>query len=350
MQREINLSLRCNPTLLKGSKMINISIIEIEAQLKKQRYIANTQTTYAVFAAICSQKPLLIDGPPGVGKTEIAKALSKILNARLIRLQCYEGMDVSKVIYDINYPKQLLYQNILKENIVENLKGKSFEESVRLLDNETNFYGSEFLIERPLLQSINPNDPTRKVLLIDELDKADLEIEAFLLETLSDYAVSIPEYGTITADPDNLPIVVITSNNQRELSGALKRRCVYLHIDYPTIQAEAAIIMQKANISIDFAQQIAKLIARIRNELKLKQKPSISESIEWANVLFNHMDVKELTAMYQDEIKNSVSLIAKNQNDLEKIKTMLGGILPKLSVKISDKEKSKASQTEKSID
>jgi len=310
--------------------MKNLTLPEIKAHLNTHSYIAGDTIHYAIFASLATNKPLYIDGPPGVGKTEIAKVLSRMLNAQLIRLQCYEGMDVSKVIYDINYPKQLLYQNILKENIVEELKGKTFEESVQMLDSQTNFYGSEFLIERPLLKSINPDVPGKKVLLIDELDKADLEIEAFLLETLSDYSVSIPEYGTITADPDNLPVVVITSNNQRELSGALKRRCVYLHIDYPSIETESRIIQRKADTTIDFANQIARLVERMRSELKLKQNPSISESIEWANILFHHMNVPELTTAYYEAIKNSVSLIGKNQKDAEKITIMLEKALPKL--------------------
>jgi MoxR-like ATPase len=305
------------------------TINQIKTELNNNQYIAGESIHYAIFTALATKKPLFIDGPPGVGKTELAKVLRKMLEAELIRLQCYEGMDVSKVIYDINYPKQLLYQNILKENIVENLQGKSFEESVKMLDSQTNFYGSEFIIERPLLKCINPENKGKKVLLIDELDKADLEIEAFLLETLSDYSVSIPEYGTITADPNNLPVVVITSNNQRELSGALKRRCVYLHIDYPSIQVEAEIILRKANTSIDFANQIARLVNGIRNDLKLKQNPSISESIEWANILFNHLDVHELTQTYKKELEHTLSLIAKNEKDVERIRFSLDRLLIK---------------------
>ena len=300
------------------------TIEDIDKSLNDQGYIAGDSIHYAIFAALATKKPLYIDGPPGVGKTEIAKALAHMWDAELIRLQCYEGMDVSKVIYDINYPKQLLYQSILKENITKTLKGKTFSESVKALDDQTNFYGSDFLIERPLLKCINPANPGKKVLLIDELDKADLEIEAFLLETLSDYSISIPEYGTINADPENLPIVVITSNNQRELSGALKRRCVYLHIDYPSIDVEAQIIKRKANTTIDFANQIAKLINRMRTELKLKQNPSISESIEWATILFHHMGIPELTNNYRDALKHSVGVIAKNQTDAEKINVLLG--------------------------
>ena len=300
--------------------MEKMSIEEIRANLISQNYIADKQIEYAVFTAIRSQKPLLIDGPPGVGKTELAKVLANMFGSELIRLQCYEGMDVSKVIYDINYPKQLLYQNILKESLVANLGGKSFKESVQFLDDRTNFYDKEFLIERPLLKSISPEDKSKKVLLIDELDKADLEVEAFLLETLSDYSVSIPEYGTIVADRDNLPIVVITSNNQRELSGALKRRCAYLYIDYPSIEVESNIIRVKANTDKNFSELVAVFINRIRNELSLKQKPSISESIEWANLLFNHLGVTSLSDKFKEEINMTLNLIAKNNKDLGKVK------------------------------
>lgn len=303
--------------------MIDIKLNEINDRLAEQKYIGSKEITYSIFTAIKANKPLLIDGPAGVGKTELAKVLANTFEAELIRLQCYEGIDVSKVIYDINYPKQLLYQNILKESIVSNLGGKSFKESVKYLNDKTNFYDEEFLIERPLLYTMNPTNKNRKVLLIDELDKADNEIEAFLLEALSDYSISIPEYGTITADFNNLPIVVITSNNQRELSEALRRRCAYLYIDYPTIEAESKIIQTKANTNKNFADIVANFINKLRNEIKLKQKPSIAESIEWANILFNHLDVNDLSKKFEEEISMTLNLVTKNSKDLEKAKVFL---------------------------
>jgi MoxR-like ATPase len=300
--------------------MFDINLNTISAELEKQNYIADKQVEYAIFAAVKSQKPLLIEGPAGVGKTELAKVLANMFNAELTRLQCYEGIDVSKVIYDINYSKQLLYQNILKESIVSNLENKSFQASIKYLNEKTNFYSEDFLIERPLLHAISPNNNTKKVLLIDELDKADSEIEAFLLETLSDYSVSIPEYGTVQADPTNIPIVVITSNNQRELSEAIRRRCAYLYIGYPSIEVESKIIYTKAKTDKNFADLVANFINKLRTEIKLKQKPSIAESIEWANLLFNHLNVTSISKKFEEEINMTLNLLSKNNKDLEKTK------------------------------
>lgn len=297
----------------------DVKIEDIKENLKKNGYIGDEDIHYALYTSLILGKPLLIDGPPGVGKTEIAKVLSKMFGLELIRLQCYEGMDISKVLYDINYPKQLLYQNIMKENLTENLKNLTFEEAIKEIDNKANFYGEEFLIKRPVLQSFLSKKTS--VLLIDELDKADLEVEAYLLEALSDYSISIPEYGTVSAK--NKPIVVITSNNQREISEALKRRCIYLYIDYPSIEKETEILNLQGNIDLDFSRSIAKLINKIRTELSLKQSPSIAESIEWAELLFKYLNVTELTETFKEQILASVNVLAKNNTDLNKIKNFI---------------------------
>lgn len=302
---------------------MDTTLLEIKEKLLEQNYIANKQIEYAIFTAIKTNKALLIEGAPGTGKTEIAKCLANMFDAELIRLQCYENIGADKAIYDIDYPRQLLYQNILRDSITANLKKKSFDESVKYLDENTNFYGRDFLIERPLLRAINPDNKDKKVLLIDELDKADSEIEALLLETLSDYSISIPEYGTIKADFNNLPLVVITSNSQRELSEALRRRTVYLYIEYPSIETESKIIHTKAKTDKDFSYMVANFISRLRIEANLKQKPSIAESIEWAYVLFNHFGVTTLSKEFNEEITMTLNILSKNNKDLEKTKLFL---------------------------
>lgn len=302
---------------------------EIRDMLEKEGYITNDDVIYAVFTALSLEKSLLIDGPAGVGKTELAKVMSKILESELIRLQCYEGIDASKVLYEINYPKQLLYQNILKTNIDSLINGKSFDEAISIIDEKTAFYGEEFILERPVLKAISPKNKIKKTLLIDEVDKTDSEVEAMLLEALSDYSVSIHEYKTIHSDIDNRPFIVLTSNNQRELSEALKRRCVYLYIDYPSVENEAKILQEKANVSYDFAMSLSKIISNIRN-YNLKQKPSIAESIEWCNVLYNHLnitDLNNLTLKQKTELEYSIRVLLKNERDIAEIKDKLDLIL-----------------------
>lgn len=288
---------------------------EVSEKLKEQGYISDKVIDYTIFNAVKLQAPLLIDGPAGVGKTEIAKVLAAIFDAELIRVQCYEGIDFSKVLYDFNYSKQLLYINLLKDNIGKLLQDKDFATSVKLLNSETKFFGEDFLVERPILRAISPKDDKPKVLLIDEIDKSDMEFEALLLEVLSDFSVSIPEYGTVRAV--NRPLVVLTSNNTRELSDALKRRCVYLYIDYPDVEKETKIIQTKVNIEYDFAKAIATAVQKIRS-LPLKQKPSIAETINWAKVLLLTIDAVDFNSSNKEYIDTTLNVLLKNQNDIKK--------------------------------
>lgn len=307
--------------------MKKITLDELEREFKNQNYIAGDNVLYAVYTALCLEKPILVDGPAGVGKTELAKTLSKIFDAKLIRLQCYEGIDASKALYEVDYAKklqrQVLFQGVAQEEIARIMNGKTFSEVAVELENEIGLNGKEYIIQRPVYEAINPDNKYTKVLLIDEIDKADMEVENMLLEPLSDYTMSIPELGTISCDLNNKPLFVLTSNNQREISEPLRRRCVYLYIDYPSVATEMEILVSKANINKQFAEEVAKLMSKIRTDLDLRQNPSIAESIEWANILFNHLGVESLTKKFLSEIKLSLSALSKNNKDLDKISNYL---------------------------
>src|SRR5882762_723075 len=222
-----------------------------------------------LFLADRLDKPVLVEGPAGVGKTELAKALATITGARLIRLQCYEGLDESKALYEWNYKKQLLRIQADREH------------ETSWADVEADIFSEPFLLTRPLLEAIRSDEPI--VLLIDEVDRVEVETEALLLEVLSDYQVSVPELGTVTAT--QIPLVFLTSNNTRELSEALKRRCLYLHVDYPDLEREKEIVLTKVpGVSENLADQIARIVRSIR-QIELKKAPSVSETIDWARTL-----------------------------------------------------------------
>lgn len=309
--------------------MNTLSFEEIKNGFEKENYIADNQTIYAVYTALMLGKPLLIDGPAGIGKTELAKVMAKVLDTELIRLQCYEGIDYTKVLYDINYPKQLLYQNILKSSLNEIIAEKDFDEAVKTIDRETNFYGEGFIIERPILKALTPRGDKGVVALIDEIDKTDGETEALLLEPLSDYTLSIPEFGTIECREEVRPFVVLTSNGQREISEALRRRCVYLFIDYPKAEIESKIIEKKANVSVDFANYIARTLQTIRDK-NIKQKPSIAESVEWATVLYHHLGICNeddfKNKQLEEKLESSLNTLIKNNRDLQEVRKVIKGI------------------------
>src|SRR5215471_13643056 len=245
------------------------SVDGVQKGLRDVDYLADTNISGAVFLADRLGKPILVEGPAGVGKTELAKAVAATTGARLIRLQCYEGLDESKAIYEWNYKKQLLRIQADREH-------ERDWETV-----ESDIFAEPFLLTRPLLEAIRADEPV--VLLIDEVDRVEIETEALLLEVLSDFQVSIPELGTITGK--QRPIVLLTSNNTRELSEALKRRCLYLHIDYPDIAREEEIVRVRVpEIDTALAEQIARVVRSIRS-LELKKSPSISETIDWARTL-----------------------------------------------------------------
>lgn len=255
--------------------------------------------------------------------------MAKVLDTELIRLQCYEGIDYTKVLYDINYPKQLLYQNILKSSLNEIIAEKDFDEAVKTIDRETNFYGEGFIIERPILKALTPRGDKGVVALIDEIDKTDGETEALLLEPLSDYTLSIPEFGTIECREEVRPFVVLTSNGQREISEALRRRCVYLFIDYPKAEIESKIIEKKANVSVDFANYIARTLQTIRDK-NIKQKPSIAESVEWATVLYHHLGICNeddfKNKQLEEKLESSLNTLIKNNRDLQEVRKVIKGI------------------------
>jgi MoxR-like ATPase len=299
------------------------SIDAVIEQFAAQRYICSRRIGTVVYLATHLQKPILIEGPAGVGKTELAKVLASALGLDLIRLQCYEGLDEAKALYEWEYAKQLLYTQILKDKIGEVIGGAaSLTEAVERIAREDDvFFSDRFILPRPLLRSISAD--RRTVLLIDEIDKADTEFEAFLLEVLSDFTVSVPELGTLRAK--HVPFVVLTSNNAREMSDALKRRCLHLYIDFPTAEQELEIVRLKVpGIGEELAAEVIEAIQRVR-KLDLKKVPSISETLDWGKTL------TLLNAERLDEalVSDTLSVILKYEGDIRKAQDELKAYLAK---------------------
>tara|TARA_Y100001970_G_scaffold33139_2_gene41150 strand:- start:15835 stop:16734 length:900 start_codon:yes stop_codon:yes gene_type:complete len=273
---------------------------KVREDLRSVEYLADDGIAGIVYLADRLQKPILVEGPAGTGKTQLAKSVAEMTGSRLIRLQCYEGLDESKALYEWNYKKQLL--RIQAE--------RNADESNSWEDLEDNIFSDEFLLTRPLLEAIRSDDPV--VLLIDEVDRVEIETEALLLEILSDYQVSIPELGTMEAK--QIPLVFLTSNNTRELSEALKRRCLFLHIDYPELEREREIILTKVpDIEENLGDQIARVVRTVR-QLELKKAPSVSETLDWARTLI-HLGVEHIDAQTATD---TVNILLKYRSDIDK--------------------------------
>ncbi|MEP6658992.1 MAG: MoxR family ATPase [Acidimicrobiales bacterium] len=273
------------------------TVPEVRDGLKRVHYLADEGIAGVVFLADRLQKPILVEGPAGTGKTQLAKSVAEMTGSRLIRLQCYEGLDESKALYEWNYKKQLL-------RIQADRGADGWSE---LHDD---IFSEEFLLTRPLLEAIRAPDPV--VLLVDEVDRVEIETEALLLEILSDYQVSIPELGTVLAT--QIPLVFLTSNNTRELSEALKRRCLYLHVDYPDLEREKEIVLTKVpEITAHLADQIARIVRSIR-QLDLKKAPSVSETLDWARTLV----LLGIDSIDAQQAKETLHILLKYQTDIAK--------------------------------
>ncbi len=274
------------------------SVDVVRKGLREVDYLADDGIAGIAYLADRLDKPVLIEGPAGTGKTQLAKSVAEMLGARLIRLQCYEGLDESKALYEWNYKKQLLRIQTERE---EDTDWDEIQEDI---------FSNEFLLTRPLLEAIRAEDPV--VLLIDEVDRVEVETEALLLEILSDYQVSIPELGTLEAR--QIPLVFLTSNNTRELSEALKRRCLFLHLDYPDMEREKEIVLTKVpDITENLADQVARIVRSIR-QLELKKAPSVSETIDWARTLIL-LGIDQVTE--QDAIETA-NVLLKYRSDIDK--------------------------------
>src|SRR5215216_3480122 len=291
----------------------------VKASLSEQKYIASDEIATIVYLSQKLGKPLLTEGPAGVGKTELAKAIAGATGRELIRLQCYEGLDESKALYEWEYSKQLLYTQLLRDKLNDTLgTAGSLAEAADLLANEEDvFFSSRFLLQRPLLKAILCDQPT--VLLIDEIDRADAEFEAFLLEVLSDFQVSVPELGTLTAK--HRPMVILTSNNTRELSEALKRRCLYLFIGYPNHEEELRIVRTRVpELEAKLASQAVEVVQNLRN-MDLKKSPSVAETIDWAKALV----MLNADALDQATLENTLTVLLKHESDAQRAKRALTG-------------------------
>ena len=273
---------------------------ELRRRLSEHDYLSSEAISSVTFLADRLAKPILVEGPAGTGKTALAKAVAESLGARLIRLQCYEGLDESKALYEWNYRKQLLRIQA----------GRSDHAAEGWAEIEEDIFAEEFLLTRPLLEAITATDPV--VLLIDEVDRVELETEALLLEILSEYQVSIPELGTLRAR--QVPMVFLTSNNTRELSEALKRRCLYLHVGYPDVERERDIIVSRVpGISTALAEQIAEVVRTLRS-VDLKKSPSVSETLDWARTLV----ILGRDELGEDVVRETLHILLKYQSDIDK--------------------------------
>lgn len=307
------------------------SIDEVVQRFAAQKYICSRRIATVVYLASHLRKPILVEGPAGVGKTELAKVLAASLGCDLIRLQCYEGLDEAKALYEWEYAKQLLYTQILKDKINEVIGGaKSLREAVdRIAREDDVFFSDRFILPRPLLRAITAETPT--VLLIDEIDKADPEFEAFLLEVLSDFQVSVPELGTLRAQ--RIPLVVLTSNNAREMSDALKRRCLHLFIDFPPTSQELEIVRLKVpEISARLAEELVRFIHRVR-QLDLKKVPSISETLDWARALA----LLNADALDEQVVQDTLNAVLKYEGDIRKAQEELKDYLARRQAEQRDR-------------
>nr|WP_218103980.1 MoxR family ATPase [Thermogemmatispora onikobensis] len=288
------------------------SIEDVQRAMFARRYVADRSLATAVFLALKRRKPLLLEGEPGVGKTEVAKVLADLLETRLIRLQCYEGIDISTAVYEWNYTRQMLYIRLMEAS------GATRQEELKEI------FGPDFLIKRPLLQAIDPANAKAPVLLIDELDRSDEEFEAYLLELLSDFQITIPEIGTIAAKEP--PIVVITSNRTREIHDALRRRCLYYWIDYPTLEKEYSIVLARMPEAPEWlAKQVCAFVRELR-ALDLFKAPGVAETLDWIASLLalNQLELVEGT------VRDTLGALLKYQDDVLKVGgSNLGKLLEK---------------------
>lgn len=295
------------------------NIDDVRDGLDAQQYIASDEISTVVYLAQSLCKPILTEGPAGVGKTELAKAWAAALGSPLIRLQCYEGLDESKALYEWEYAKQMLYTQLLRDTLRDVLGDSASltEAAERLALEEDVFFSDKFLLPRPLLKALISEEPV--VLLIDEIDRADVEFEAFLLEILSDFQVSVPELGTIRAV--HQPMVLLTSNNTRDLSEALKRRCLYLFIDYPSLQSELDIVRLKVpDLSPELARQAVETVQQLRH-MDLRKVPSISETLDWARALL----ALNASAIDGETMRNTLTVLLKYEADVKRARRLLSG-------------------------
>ena len=323
------------------------TIEDVQKGLHGQQYICGKNIATVVFLAQRLGKPVLVEGPAGVGKTELAKVVAGALKLPIIRLQCYEGLDESKALYEWEYSKQLLYTQMLRDKISEVIQGADTlkQAAARIAEQDDVFFSEQFIVPRPLLRAITSDHQI--LLLIDEVDKSDPEFEAFLLEVLSDYTVSVPELGTL--QPKVVPVVFLTSNNAREMTDALKRRCLHLYIDYPDEEMEIRILKEKVpDIGDKLVQEIVELVQKIRT-LDLKKAPSISETLDWARALM----LLNADSLEAELVEETMNIILKHQGDIEKAQAELGKLLQKKAAEVASGEPQRveppAAATKKSV-